>query len=300
MKLILSRKGFDASFGACASPILPDGRLSSLPIPHVFVRPPASAGQPTFGDISRNPPISVLAHDLTRRQVTPIDRGIPVHLDPDLQESDLVRMPGWRPLFGQCGPAQKHLSNHSIGPGDLFLFFGWFREVELREGRYAFCRTAPDLHVLFGWLRVGEVLSASSDTLPRWAQTHPHAVADFGRENTIYLAALAGGRPDAGIFPLLRESLVLTAPGSLQRSRWRLPAWFHPEGRKSTLSYHARSDRWDRDEDHAYLSTVGRGQEFVLDTAHYPEALSWSKQLVVTASCLPHDGDAGPGCFSCS
>ena len=33
MKVILSRKGFDSSYGGTASPILPDGTLLSLPIP---------------------------------------------------------------------------------------------------------------------------------------------------------------------------------------------------------------------------------------------------------------------------
>ncbi|MFC1955807.1 hypothetical protein ACFLWZ_04680 [Chloroflexota bacterium] len=33
MKVILSRKGFDSSYGGYPSPILPDGRLISLPIP---------------------------------------------------------------------------------------------------------------------------------------------------------------------------------------------------------------------------------------------------------------------------
>lgn len=33
MKIILSRKGFDAGYGGIASPVLPDGTLLSLPIP---------------------------------------------------------------------------------------------------------------------------------------------------------------------------------------------------------------------------------------------------------------------------
>lgn len=33
MKVILSGKGFDSSYGGQASPILPDGTLLSLPIP---------------------------------------------------------------------------------------------------------------------------------------------------------------------------------------------------------------------------------------------------------------------------
>src|SRR5437763_11628659 len=32
-KIILSRKGFDSAAGGCASPVLPDGRLVSFPIP---------------------------------------------------------------------------------------------------------------------------------------------------------------------------------------------------------------------------------------------------------------------------
>ena len=33
MKIIMSRKGVDSQFGKQASPILPDGRLLSMPIP---------------------------------------------------------------------------------------------------------------------------------------------------------------------------------------------------------------------------------------------------------------------------
>ncbi|RIE11762.1 hypothetical protein SMC3_08215 [Candidatus Cryosericum hinesii] len=33
MRVILSRKGFDSGYGGWASPILPDGRMLSLPIP---------------------------------------------------------------------------------------------------------------------------------------------------------------------------------------------------------------------------------------------------------------------------
>jgi len=33
MKVILSRKGFDSAYGGYPSPILPDGKMVSLPIP---------------------------------------------------------------------------------------------------------------------------------------------------------------------------------------------------------------------------------------------------------------------------
>jgi len=54
------------------------------------------------------------------------------HLDPDLDAASRRREPGWRPLLGQHGAAQSHLCNESVGPGDLFLFFGLFRRTEQR------------------------------------------------------------------------------------------------------------------------------------------------------------------------
>jgi len=53
-----------------------------------------------------------------------------VHVDPDLDYSQLTREADWLPLFGQCGAAQTHLQNFAVDKGDLFLFFGWFRQVE--------------------------------------------------------------------------------------------------------------------------------------------------------------------------
>ena len=61
---------------------------------------------------------------------------------------------------------------------------------------------------------------------------------------------------------------------------WRLPRWFFPDGNKPALTYHPDPKRWRRDANHAYLRSVGRGQEFVLDLAHYPEASEWLSDLV--------------------
>ena len=51
------------------------------------------------------------------------------HLDPDLNPGSIPRDPAWRPVFGQDGPAQGHLRNKGVASGDLFLFFGLFRQV---------------------------------------------------------------------------------------------------------------------------------------------------------------------------
>src|SRR5690606_8680372 len=106
------------------------------------------------------------------------------------------RLPGWRPSLGQTGAAQSHLESQGVGPGDVFLFFGWFRQVERHRGTWRFARNAPHLHVLLGWLEVGETLAIvdrREECLARfpWIANHPHVANpehyDNAR-NTLYIA----------------------------------------------------------------------------------------------------------------
>ena len=49
------------------------------------------------------------------------------------------RPPDWRPAFGQVGAAQKHLEQQGVSVGDVFLFFGWFRDViRNTDGRWKY------------------------------------------------------------------------------------------------------------------------------------------------------------------
>src|SRR5882672_3061274 len=152
MKVILSRKGFDSSSGECPSPIFEDRSFLSLPIPekHSGVH---------FADIDGPHRIGQLVEDLSP-QVKASDG---VHLDPDLRMNSRPRNRGWRPMFGQADAAQRHLHKQGIACGDIFLFFGWFRRVEQLDGRYRYQAGAPDLHMLFGWLQVGEIWRVSED-----------------------------------------------------------------------------------------------------------------------------------------
>lgn len=86
MRPILSRKGFDSSSGGCASPILPDGRLLTLPIP-------STGGPVRFRDLAHDSvEVGQLVHDLSRGGVTPDDTA---HLDPVLpRRPGLVRRIG--------------------------------------------------------------------------------------------------------------------------------------------------------------------------------------------------------------
>ncbi len=285
MKIVLSRKGFDSSFGGCASPILEDGSLVSLPIPVCFS--PLTYGNIRVGSES----MAGFVGDLTNGKITATGSA---HLDPDLDPSAIRREPGWRPLFGQAGAAQRHLDRHDVGPGDLFLFFGWFKRTERCSGSYRFIPEAPDLHLLFGWLRVGEIWRAPDRRkVPAWAREHPHIAAEFGPLNTVYVAdSLVNGRPDAGLFRKYDDALVLTEPQK-PRGSWRLPRWFYPRDGAPQLSYHRDTFRWHCDKSYAYLRSVARGQEFVLDTADYPEASNWAQRIIGQCRGEPASCPAG-------
>lgn len=280
--LILSRKGFDSGYGGMPSPILPDGRLLPLPIPAEHDRFRMEHLQEDGVDLP------ALLADLSRGQHS---LSTHIHLDPDLNRRADLRLPGWRPSLGQTGAAQSHLVAQGVGIGDVFLFFGWFCEVEHSQGRWRYAPRARHLHVLFGWLEVGDILPVVLErerclqTYP-WIANHPH-VANPARytddRNTLYVAPnesqFAPGLQGGGKFQQFSQQLCLTATGH-PRSTWRLPKWFHPQGRRPPLSYHARHDRWTEEQNHCVLKSVAKGQEFVLNLSHYPEGAGWIRALV--------------------
>jgi hypothetical protein len=281
-RIILSRKGFDSAYGGVASPILPDGTLLSLPIPHGGA--PHTYDDLRYGRVSLGP----LVEQLTNGRVRGSNRA---HLDPDLRAEAVERANSWRPVFGQCGAAQSHLASNGVGPGNLFLFFGWFRAVECVAGTWRYVRNAPDLHVIYGWMQVEEALAvepALAAARP-WLADHPHLHGTYGANNTLYTACgrleLRGETlsiPGAGAIAHYRPGLCLTRPGARRRSEWRLPGWCFPDGEASPLTYH-EPRRWAQDGEYVALASVPRGQEFVLDTARYPEAIGWARELLTLA-----------------
>lgn len=172
MKIILSRKGFDSSYGKQPNPILPDGTLLSLPIPD-------ENGNNTFSSLQWNGTSYYdIIHSLKPR--TTIGTEDMCHLDPDLRKEVKDRLSGWEPAFGQSGAALSHLRNMSVGEGDLFLFFGRFKETEEnKKGELVFKKGAKDLHIIYGYMQIGETIDVT-DVLkgkikaPDWLKEHPH------------------------------------------------------------------------------------------------------------------------------
>jgi hypothetical protein len=279
MKIILSRKGFDSVSGGVPSPIFPDGRIMSLPIPD---RRSGIAYKDIAGNdwLSMGEAVSQLA-------------GIPethrAHLDPDLVAENLPREKGWRPIFGQCDAAEGHLRRQGVGKGNIFLFFGLFREVEKAGSGWRYVRNSMPIHSLFGWLQVADRVPVRAwPTSDRWALYHPHFARKSQSSNVIYTATdrltlpslNLNGVAGAGTFSRISPMLRLTAPNSNRPGRWLLPIWFHPDGRESVLSYHRDLARWEKADRGVFLSSVSRGQEFVLDCDHYPEAVETLMKLL--------------------
>src|SRR5271157_4353276 len=170
MRIVFSRKGFDGENGGVPSPIFPDGTMVSLPIPRKsqFNYGQISSPHKEFGHLGQ------IVEHLTRYRMSDSCR---VHLDSDLDCGSITREEGWHGIFGQSETAQRELEKQKVGIGDLFLFFGQFCRVQRdKNQQLQYVPKAHKLHLIFGWLRVGNVyrLPEQTDQVPSWARYHAH------------------------------------------------------------------------------------------------------------------------------
>lgn len=281
MKIVFSRKGFDSGSGGCPSPIFPDGRLLSLPIPHKYS--PIAYKNIFFDEFN----VGEIVESLTKGK-RPSHHF--AHLDPDINPASISRHPDWQPIFGQSGIAQKHLINQGVSAGDLLLFFGLFQEIIVENGKFTFNSKTSPKHVIWGWFQIEKGIPVDQIDKKKfdWAMYHPHFHGKAEDFNTIYIAKKNLDFPQlsdksisgAGIFPFFVDKLQLTAPDS-SSSLWKLPLCMSPRNGVSQLSYHKKLERWEMFDDYVLLQTVGRGQEFVFDSLDYPEAIDWIGNLFI-------------------
>ncbi len=238
MRMVLSRKGFDSSAGGGPSPVV-DKRPKSLPIP-------ASGGlsRTSYGDLG----LGDLARAASRGKLGAADL---CHHDP-------MFLHDGRALLGQCGAAQTHLERQGVGAGDVFVFFGLFRE-----------ENGTPHHRIFAYLQVEEVLPLTGAPPERVAELEqlgvPHAIGLHAANDTVYIGK---GRTAARASDALRLT-VPEGPPSL----WQVPDWLRETG----LSYHDRADRW---REGGRLQSVARGQEFVADISAREDARAWLKAII--------------------
>lgn len=260
MRIILSRKGFDSSSGGMPSPILPDGTLLSMPIP--------SDDAVKYCELD----YKGKKYSEVIKELKPNFKYEFCHLDPDIRGNCGLRCNDWLPAFGQAGAALSHLNNHDVKEGDLFLYFGWFKQTEYdNTGKLRFVKSAPDIHVIYGYLQVGKVLR-NWDEIQN-ISWHPHADSRRKKDrlNAIYLASeklLNFDYPGFGVLDY-SENLVLTKIGE-SRSHWLLPKCL--VGKE--ISYHKPSNYKD-----GYFQSAMRGQEFVVEADD--QILNWVHSILI-------------------
>jgi hypothetical protein len=169
------------------------------------------------------------------------------------------RKKGWLGAFGQGGSAQQHLKSR-VSEGDIFLFFGWFKNTIHTEGGYRFDPSQHSKHVLFGYLEISKILAINStSSYEEWLEGHPH-IHHRGADpfNSIYIGSerLSFNKElkGYGMFKY-NDELVLTKEG-LSRTKWDLPDFF----RDVKISYYTGKS-WNKD----YFQSASRGQEFVVE-----------------------------------
>lgn len=272
MKIILSRKGFDSTNGRCPSPILPDGRIISFPIPD-------KKDQDYYSDLKLEGNKSYL--DLLKELGTNKFSGkITCHLDPDIYKNIKKRHNNWKGAFGQINASQTHLFNQRVKIDDIFLFFGWFRNTESKNGKLFF--KGPDIHVIFGYLQIGQIYRGDNiNNLPEYLIEHPHNCPQRKKNptNVIYVAndqlSIDRNYPGYGVFQY-NKILKLTKDGFKQRTYWDLPLFFQ----NLKISYHTKT-RWKD----GYFQSTCRGQEFVIEENKLTE--NWVLNIIKECLFVP-------------
>ena len=270
MKVILSRKGFDSENGKLPSVVMPDGAVVSFPIP-------AHGESVWYSDLQYK---GLRYNDLLSDLHDGWANGT-CHFDPDLDVARQVKRPKkWVPGFGQCSTSLSYLLDTvGVKPGDLFLFFGWFHFVEKVDGKFRYVRKdvdyfhCHDMHLLWGYLQVGEILCDHQEKAKRlpW---HPHA-ADYRASDPhdyIFVArkslSFAPSLPGAGLLPYSPRR-VLTLEG-MSKACWKYNKVYDPEHIIGSRKNSARGEG-------IYYS--GIWQELGLQESKSTEA--WAKRMIL-------------------
>lgn len=277
-KVILSRKGFDGTTGGKASPII-DGKPISLPIPRA-----------DSGDFYKELVFSPSESYLKVMQDLGIKLYSEAHVDPDIRKSVLRnRSDQWRGLFGQSGISQGTLHNRGVGEGDIFLFFGWFKEVIQVNGVWRYRPKTPDKHVIFGYLEVDQKVDIKAkSSVPAWMNYHPHIRQrkEYEGRNAVYVAtdyfSKAPDKRGWGCFKYDKR-LILTKEGAKTRTVWELPPCFQGENKNFTCGI----ETWNILSDGCIkMQSKGRGDQEVYISEN-PYVVAWAEDLI--SSCTVYE-----------
>lgn len=259
-RIILSRKGFDSRFGGKPSPILSNGNICSIPIP--------AGGGPSdhkFRDLKYDHLEIKDVFEVVKSKYSLDDY---CHFDPQLNQSI--------GLFGQANTAQSELANRNVCSGDIFIFFGLFRDYAIKR---------REIHHLFGWLQIDYILKEPNeikDFLNQKKINHPYGFAEYFTNNALYVSKEfieIGNKKTAlkgfGMFKKTHPDLILTAPDKT-KSIWKMPEKHF----SNTKNFFMNRLKWIGDEKDCLIDSGGIGQEFVMNSDMNPKLIDWVLDLI--------------------
>ena len=265
MKVIFSRKGIDSAYGKGVSPIFPNGDMLSLPIP--------VKGKEKGIHYSR---ISYRGESLqrTKKQLGVLTESNHCHCDPYINPMIQIEGQSWCPSFGTHGAAASHLLNEGVAIGDLFLFFGTFRNViKGSAGTWSYDMGFQAVHVLFGYLFVKEILHLNiiADQMKakqKGLNKHPHIQNTYSINNLLFISDVDSSGP----FKFHNELILSNDPR--KKSVWRVPNFFGD----CAISRHRNTNRFQKANEYLLWKTVSIGQEFVCQ--ENDDVNGWAKNLI--------------------
>ena len=200
MKIIFSRKGFDSSYGGYPSIILPDNKMISFPIPeanpkikvleaenieYIIEKQHSWSLKDIFEKLKIDNKIKIPAFKGIKNPTSGMEweckdklcqekHKTVFHYDPQIQE--VIQKNIYDPekkitrdiqndyaAFGQSGAAASHLLKQKINKGDLFLFFGTFRNIKEKNGDLEYY--GPKFHAIWGYMFVDDVFKIEKNKL---------------------------------------------------------------------------------------------------------------------------------------
>lgn len=153
MKVILSKKGLDSSFSNKGITFNKEGDNKEGEMP--FVPIPSNNDKCKYdGDVINHLQKGCklfykqegckLSYKVDSNPV-----GLNCHLDPQLidyfENTDAKK---FKASFGQVGGPQTTLSKADVGIGDIFLFYSWYYDKELKQ----------DQNIIFGYMQIGAII----------------------------------------------------------------------------------------------------------------------------------------------
>src|SRR5574344_855938 len=277
MRIVLSRKGFDGTYGGFPS-VIDGNKLIPFYIPDFTstISYPET-NKKYFKLLNKIPKIN-----------GKVCESLTCHKDPDTELG----------LFGQCGATNGHLINNilckyennngirNINGEILFLFFGSYREIIKTAEGFKFDSKKQEKHIVWGYFQVDKVYELSDKNVfqsllnnPAY-HSHPHLANEYQQKsNNILFEAtkelsFSNKYKGCGILSY-DDDLNLTKDGC-SKSIWKLPKCLHEND--INITYNAKN--WKLlDENFYEHKSASIGQEFIISESL--EVENWVKNLIL-------------------